>query len=85
MKCFEKLLNFSNKHVKYSIKQYEFTNVIMVSDKYGTIYTSCCDRGNQTELSEELHIATKSISDKVGRRRLNLFIKFLEKGCVANI
>lgn len=79
------LLNFSNKHVKYSVKQYEFMNVIMVSNKYGTIYTSCCDRGNQAELLEELHIAVKSIRDKVGRRRLILFIKFLEKGCIPNI
>lgn len=79
------LFKFRNKHVKYSVKQYEFTNVIMISDKYGTIYVSCCDKCNQAELFEELCIATKVIRDKVGRRKLNLFIKFLEKGCIPNI
>lgn len=71
------LFKFRNKYVKIVAEQCATINVIGISDKYGTMYKSCCDNNDFNTFIKDGYEAIRKIKNKNGKRKFKKYIDAL--------
>lgn len=71
------LFKFRNKYIKIVISQFTTINVLSVSDKYGTIYKSCCGTNDFNTFIKDSYEAVRKIENKNGRKCFKKYVDAL--------